>query len=180
MHAPACTYVRTYVLYIRTCTYVHVTVSTITITVCAHVPPPAAPSAPRSLVAIAITSDSVSLQWAEPLPPNGIIRRYIVQYYLTSSPSNIVQYNDSVLETSVTVEGLVPFTEYTFRVSAVTVSEGPSTEITNTTAESGERWQVFVSIVVHECTQAQKHTSHTYSIHIHIILCIHTLYVQAG
>ena len=95
-----------------------------------------APSAPLNLMAVVITTFSVSLQWNEPQPTNGIIRRYIVQYYRTSTPGSFTLFNDSSTMTSAMVINLSLFTDYTFRVSAVTVAEGPFVVVIATSAES--------------------------------------------
>ena len=104
--------------------------------VCTHACFSTAPSAPLNLVADVVTAFSVSLQWNEPQPTNGIIRRYIVQYYQTSTPAPITLLNDSIQMTSAMVINLSPFTDYTFRVSAVTVAEGPFVEVDAMTPES--------------------------------------------
>ena len=82
------------------------------------------------------TPFTVSLDWEEPATPNGIIDNYIIRYYETSSPGSITLYNDSIQETSAVVYNLMAFTSYTFRVSGVTVDEGPFAEISATTNES--------------------------------------------
>ena len=95
-----------------------------------------APTAPENLVTTATTAFTVSLNWEEPEEPNGIIDNYIIRYYETSSPANVTLYNDSIQSTSAVVYNLSAFTNYTFRVSAVTVEEGPFEEVSATTNQS--------------------------------------------
>ena len=90
------------------------------------------------LTVLNTTAFTVDLEWEEPLLTNGIIRNYTVLYFeaSTGSPSATL-YSYSTTETSIRISSLEPFTDYTFRVSAVTVAEGPFTEINATTKESG-------------------------------------------
>ena len=83
------------------------------------------------------TASTVSLQWNEPELANGIITNYIVQFYQPSDPSAVTVFSDSSVATSITVDGLDAFTQYTFTVAAMTVERGPFAEINATTAESG-------------------------------------------
>ena len=96
-----------------------------------------APSAPRNLMAIQINPFNVTLEWSVPKDKNGIIRHYILRYYELSAPNDTV-VNITTTETTLTVEGLSAFTDYVFRVSAVTVEEGPFTEISIKTAQSSK------------------------------------------
>lgn len=77
----------------------------------------------------------MTLEWNAPEMENGIIRYYIIQYYEPSAPNTITPAGNTT-ETTFRVVGLRAFTDYVFRVSAVTVEEGPSTEINVKTAES--------------------------------------------
>ena len=95
-----------------------------------------APTAPLNLVTTDTTAFTVSLDWEEPAEPNGIIDNYIIRYYETSSPENVTLYNDSIQSTNAVVNNLNAFTNYTFRVSAVTVEEGPFEEVSATTNQS--------------------------------------------
>ena len=111
-----------------------------------------APTAPRSLEVIQTTATSVTLQWQEPDPPNGVVRRYIIQYHIGDLPTTLVTFNDSVISTMVEVVGLSAFTNYMFRVSAVTVDEGPYTEITDITAEAGTKGGLVPDSYWNYCT----------------------------
>ena len=97
---------------------------------------PTAPTAPRNLVVSNMTAFTVSLDWDEPQPPNGIIDNYIIRYYEDSTPNNITLYSDTVLETTAAVYDLKAHTSYTFLVSAMTVAEGPDAQVSATTDQS--------------------------------------------
>ena len=97
-----------------------------------------APTAPQNLTTTEITAFTVSLAWDEPQPANGIIDNYIIRYYEDSSTGNVTVFNSSIQETSAVVYNLKAFTDYTFRVSAVTVEEGPSAAVPAMTLESSK------------------------------------------
>ena len=78
----------------------------------------------------------VTLEWSVPEDENGIIRHYILRYYELSAPNDTVV--NTTTETTFTVEGLSAFTDYVFKVSAVTIEEGPFAEINVKTAESSK------------------------------------------
>ena len=90
---------------------------------------------------VIIAATNITIIWDPPPTEetNGIIRSYTVTYFPSSSvsASRTVQ---SVLgnETSFTAIGLEPFTNYTFKVVAVTVGPGPSDSIIVQTDEAGE------------------------------------------
>ena len=86
---------------------------------------------------IEINPFDVTLEWTVPEDENGIIRHYILRYYELSAPNTIITVVNTT-ETTFTVEGLSAFTDYVFRVSAVTVEEGPFTEVDIKTAESSK------------------------------------------
>ena len=58
-------------------------------------------------------------------------------YFVSFDSPDITTYSNSTSDTSISISDLEPFTNYTFRVSAVTVAEGPSAEIDTATEESG-------------------------------------------
>ena len=82
--------------------------------------------ATRSLEATFVQSTEVYLSWRElPCVQNG----YIMRYYATCGSERNVKQSKSVVTTGVTIDGLTPFTEYVFQVTAI--GTGPFTE-TNT------------------------------------------------
>uniref|UniRef100_A0A3Q4ICD5 Phosphatidylinositol phosphatase PTPRQ-like n=1 Tax=Neolamprologus brichardi TaxID=32507 RepID=A0A3Q4ICD5_NEOBR len=128
------------------------------------VTPAEAPSAVQHLMAIAEDSVSIRVSWKSPAQPNGPIIQYrllvlveetlvqnitmtaVSQMILSlplyaSSLKNTVKDIQEVMdvlseELSYLVSDLVPFTEYTFRVTAsTTVGEGPAADITEKTRE---------------------------------------------
>ena len=85
---------------------------------------------PRSLIVNSVTDTTVTLSWMTPVPPNGIVTQYDLQYrrcaggsYTTLQPLNN--------EVTRTVTGLAVNTEYCFIVRAYTVillGPGPWTD----------------------------------------------------
>ena len=102
---------------------------------------PLAPSAPMIMDAFNTSSTSVRVTWTPPLFRNGIIRRYIITYYITRDGSST---SDSVMiimgdATMADVTGLMIFTNYSISVVAETVELGdPSETVTVTTDEDCE------------------------------------------
>ena len=81
---------------------------------------------------VTVTVTTVTLSWMPPDPPNGIITQYELQYRRSSDSVYISFINSSAL--TATVTGLLPSTDYRFRVAASTVvGQGPYTEIPHTT-----------------------------------------------
>ena len=105
----------------------------------------AAPTAePQFLMATTVTARNVTIMWDPPPMEqrNGIIRSYTIRYYPDSSEPE--QPNEeSVLGnlTSFSVDGLIPYTNYTFEVMAVTIDPGPPASIVVETDEAG-KWSV--------------------------------------
>jgi len=102
------------------------------------------PTVPREFNYSQITSTSVTLEWTRPEYPNGVISEYILEYVnesLTqpitiSIPVEFIEDLDEYNVTSITVEYLNEFTDYTFNLSAVTGGgRGPEATIDITTDE---------------------------------------------
>ena len=88
---------------------------------------------------MATNSTSILLSWQRPATPNGVIVNYYLEYYITSDgapPSSPVTVPPTM--TSYDVIGLNEFTEYTFRLAAVTIGRGPLASATETTLEDGK------------------------------------------
>ena len=105
------------------------------------------PTIPRDFNYTEITSTSVTLEWRRPEYPNGVISEYVLEYddeSLTqpiniSIPVQFINDSDEYNETSITVEYLNEFTNYTFNLSAVTGGgRGPEATIDITTDEDGK------------------------------------------
>lgn len=78
------------------------------------------PSKPLNVTAIVQSNTTVLLTWLIPLHPNGIITGYRVAYKKTSQSSHRVCNN--TLQTTYSVDILIPYTNYTFWVKASTVA----------------------------------------------------------
>ena len=137
----------------------------------------AAPTAPLNLEVVTITAFTISLQWDEPQPANGIITSYIVRYYRVSNPDDITLFSVTIEGTMAEVTGLRAFTDYVFRVSAETVEEGGFSEITQRTDESSTELMGVVIPAPHIITAilyGHVHVVHTYpSTYMHVCLLCH-------
>ena len=105
------------------------------------------PTVPRDFIYTEITSTSVTLEWTRPEYPNGVISEYVLEYdnesltqpITISIPVQFIDDSDEYNETSITVEYLNEFTDYTFNLSAVTGGgTGPEATIDITTDEDGK------------------------------------------
>ena len=108
-----------------------------------------APSMPRFIVADAINSTTISVSWDAPEFSNGVLRFYLLTYNGTS-PGGMVTMdtvNTTDNSTSVLIGSLRPFTEYSARVVAVTIAEGPPSDIAVvTTNETGTLVAIIFSV----------------------------------
>lgn len=103
----------------------------------------AAPSATvQQLTASVINARNITITWDPPPEDmvNGILRSYVISYFPTLSPNAPPTAEEESLpgnETSFTVDGLRPFTNYTFSVVAVTVGPGPPADVVVETEQAG-------------------------------------------
>ena len=108
-----------------------------------------APTAPPELFqAVSISARSASLSWELPVESgrNGIIISYSVA--CTDAQSNPI-ISDEVTETSFTVEGLQPYSQYNCTVAASTsVGEGPPAYLTFDTLEDGMQFNLFYTVFI--------------------------------
>jgi len=97
----------------------------------------AGPSAPSINSSRALSADVVWLNWDVPQQINGILKKYVISYFITSeghTRKKFLSVPAGNLEANIT--GLKPFTSYTFRVRATTVEDGPdSNSVTISTQE---------------------------------------------
>ena len=92
----------------------------------------AVPSNVLPPVLTAISSTSIQVNWTLPRNPNGNILRYNVSQMVNGTFVSILPEGNLGLAMMQTVTGLVPYTSYTFRVTACTIigcSTGPSASI---------------------------------------------------
>ena len=105
------------------------------------------PTAPTSLTVDDVNNTAVTLSWMPPNMPNGIITQYELQYRRSSDLINISFINSSALNATVT--GLLPSTDYQFRVAASTVvGQGPYTEIPQTTTGKYSGAYMYMHMII--------------------------------
>ena len=93
---------------------------------------PAGP--PRQVSAFANNSKSIIVNWSAPATPNGVITEYQVQ---CSSGGQV--FNCTVMETTTTLSGLLPYTNYSCSITGHTsVGGGPAATTNVTTEEDSE------------------------------------------
>ena len=78
---------------------------------------PAGP--PRQLFSVAASSTSIVVSWSAPATPNGVI----TEYQLQCSGGGQV-FIRSVMETTATLSGLLPYTNYSCSITAHTSAGG--------------------------------------------------------
>ena len=83
-------------------------------------------------VLTAVNSTSILIDWdAPPLEEqNGIIRQYIVNV-MVSETAEKLQFNVTSSNTSLLLDHLHPYYNYFITVAAVTISDGPFSQISN-------------------------------------------------
>ena len=83
------------------------------------------PTVPRALTVVRVTDAMVTLSWMPPVPPNGIITQYQVEYRSNSSGFELLQPTNVNLTRTIT--GLSSNTQYIFRIIAFTMEgNGPA------------------------------------------------------
>ena len=93
---------------------------------------PAGP--PRQVFVIAESSTTITLLWMTPATPNGVI----TDYQLQCSGGGQV-FNRTVMETTTTLSGLLPYTNYSCSITAHTsAGGGPAATTSVTTLQDGE------------------------------------------
>ena len=98
---------------------------------------PAGP--PRQVFGVAESSTSINVIWSAPATPNGVI----TEYQLQCSGGGQV-FNHTVMETTTTLSGLLPYTNYSCSITAHTsVGGGPAENTSVTTLQDGESTDKF-------------------------------------
>ena len=90
------------------------------------------PSTPKNESVTLTTSTSAVISWSPPLEPNGVIIQYRLQCGLN------VDRNVSGSQTTITLSGLLPYTNYSCNITAHTsAGRGPAATVNITTAQDG-------------------------------------------
>ena len=98
---------------------------------------PAGP--PRQVSIVAESSTSINISWSAPSTPNGVI----TEYQLQCSGGGQV-FNRTVMETTTTLSGLLPYTNYSCSITAHTsAGGGPAATTSVTTLQDGESTDKF-------------------------------------
>lgn len=93
---------------------------------------------PLNVTAISVNSTSILVTWEQPASPNGILRFYQVTYVSDQPGAVPTTVNTTDNSTSLVIDNLEPFTNYSVNIVGVTVDEGqPSEEAIVKTDESG-------------------------------------------
>ena len=99
---------------------------------------PAGP--PRHFFGIAVNSTSINVSWSAPATPNGVITEYQLQ---CSGGEKVLEKSMMGSQTTTTLSGLLPYTNYSCNITAHTsVGGGPSATVTSVTAQDGELYEV--------------------------------------
>lgn len=94
-------------------------------------------------VLMALSSTEIQISWSQPQFPNGVIQRYGLYGVSNNMEMMLIASFNGVA--SYIVDGLQPFTEYSFLIEACTSVGCNRSEVTSTlTLESGE---TYISIV---------------------------------
>ena len=118
-----------------------------------------APSSPTIVSAISL-SDTILVEWNEPLEPNGVVRYYVIAVYESDSSlaSNRTQETSTSADRSRTIGHLEAFTNYSVIVQAVTMEPGSESEVavvrTNESGRLGKKRKFDVVVcawVVYYC-----------------------------
>ncbi len=84
--------------------------------------------APLFVSAQALSPSVLFIQWEPPniVQQNGVIRRYVINITEIETTTSKMLYSN---ETNITLDSRHPFYQYSYSVSAVTVSSGPFSSI---------------------------------------------------
>ena len=97
---------------------------------------PAAPTAPRSLVAATTYSNALALSWTAPATPGGTITSYEVQRNIAATWTSLATLAGTV--TTYVATGLTPSTSYQFRVIASNATgSSPASNILTVSTNNG-------------------------------------------
>ena len=95
------------------------------------------PSRPCNLSGISNNSMSLSFTWDAPLKPNGVILKYVFSCSC-GGMEHVISITGS--QTTTTLSGLLPYTDYSCSITAHTsVGGGPPATASVTTLQDGEQ-----------------------------------------
>ena len=96
------------------------------------------PGPPDNFTGISTNSSSITLSWNTPIEPNGIITNYSIQYFVIAAGKTL-QISLMSSQTTTTLSGLLPYTNYSCNITAHTsVGGGPAATINVTTEQDSE------------------------------------------
>ena len=101
---------------------------------------PVPTAAPENLIVVNISANELNVSWERPneIDINGMLRYYIIDYYILNQEENMTSANVSGETLYTVLSGLNNFTTYSVSVAAFTVGTGPSSTELKTTSENGE------------------------------------------
>ena len=104
-------------------------------------------AAPDNLTVVNISANELNVSWERPneIDINGVLRYYILEYYIVSQTATLATANVSGDTLSTVLGGLNNFTSYNVSVAAFTIRTGPFSTEVETTSENGG----FVYVYTH-------------------------------
>ena len=89
---------------------------------------------------VSISANELNVSWERPneININGMLRYYIIDYYIFNQEETMTSVNVSGETLYTVLSGLNNFTTYSVSVAAFTVGTGPSSIGLETTSENGE------------------------------------------
>ena len=98
----------------------------------------AVPGPPDNYTGISTSSSSITLSWKAPIESNGIITNYSIQYFAIAAGKTL-QISLTSSQTTTTLSGLLPYTNYSCSITAHTsVGGGPAATTSVTTEQDSE------------------------------------------
>ena len=96
-------------------------------------------TAPGNLKVVNISANKLNVSWERPNERdiNGVLRYYILKYYMVNQNGNTISTNISGNTHSKILRGLNNFTSYNVSVAAFTIDAGPFSSEVETTSENG-------------------------------------------
>ena len=96
-------------------------------------------AAPGNLTVVNISANELNVSWERPneIDINGVLRYYILEYYIVNQTENMASTNVSGNTLSTVLRGLNNFTSYNVSVAAFTIGTGPFSTEVETTSENG-------------------------------------------